>query len=128
MKLSEAKTLLETGYTCAEIAKLAGVKPNEIREALGIDAAYVKRLAEAGHSRTEIQRLTGADYKWVDSRIGDHGAKLKNGRIKIDWSLAPELYREGKNDAEIAFALGCTPPAVSKWRKRNGLKSNWWRV
>ena len=61
MKLSEAKQLLKSGHSCQQIAKLAGLNANEIREALGINAAYVKELAEAGHNMPSIIHLTGSN-------------------------------------------------------------------
>lgn len=125
MKLSEAKEMFELGYMIIEIAREAKVTPKEVREALGLDAAYVKKLYDSGHSRVEIQRLTGASYTWVDNRLKEVGIGRGATRPEVDWSLAPGLYNEGKNDTEIALELGCTSQAVYKWRRQNGLKANW---
>ena len=46
-------------------------------------------------------------------------------RAGIDWTKGYAQWREGKLDAEIAEALGCSKSAVKWWRRQNGLTSNW---
>ena len=53
-------------------------------------------------------------------------ASLGIGRkdyIKIDRRVAMELYRDGKNDREIARYFKCTPGAVLLWRRAYRLPS-----
>lgn len=125
MKLSEARIMLESGYSVNEIARKANIGAEEVREALGINTSYVKQLCEAGHSRSEIQELTGSDYTWVDRRLKELNERPADKRFKVNWELAPELYNKGWNDSDIARKLRCSPSAVRNWRDRNNLPSNW---
>lgn len=45
-------------------------------------------------------------------------------KTKYDWGRAEQLYREGRNDGEIARVIGCTPGGVLTWRKRKGFTVN----
>lgn len=50
----------------------------------------------------------------------------KGGRSKgpeWDTEKAHTLYGEGRNDAEIARALGLVPSTIAKWRRSEGLPS-----
>lgn len=42
-------------------------------------------------------------------------------KARLDAKTAMIMYREGRNDREIADHFGVIPDAVAKWRKRNGL-------
>lgn len=44
---------------------------------------------------------------------------------RYDWTRARTLYDAGKSDREIAEVIGCTPPAVRDWRRREELPSKW---
>ena len=124
MKLSEAKQLLEAGHTCAEIAKLAGVKPNEIREALGINGDLVKRLYNEGYSRSDIKQLTGSSHGWADRQLASMDVKAVDRRRTINWDYVAALYREGKNDCAIAREIDCSSTTIQRWRKKQGLPRN----
>jgi transposase len=59
-------------------------------------------------------------------------AKNKQGesvgrKIEIDEAGALKLYQMGLNDVEIAKRLGVNNSTVSNWRKRNSLRSNYWK-
>lgn len=41
-----------------------------------------------------------------------------------DVSLGTRLHKEGKNDRQIAEAVGARPEAVRAWRRRVGLPAN----
>ena len=121
MKLSEARQLLEAGHSCQQIAKLAGLSANDIREALGINAAYVKELVEVGHNLPSIIYLTGSSDKWVINRFKELNIKPPDQRRKINDDSAMRLYRMGKNDHQIALTLDVSPSAICLWRKKNNL-------
>lgn len=44
---------------------------------------------------------------------------------KIDDALAREMYSRGCLDPEIASAFGVSAGVIGRWRRKNGLKSNW---
>jgi len=46
--------------------------------------------------------------------------RIHAGR-KYDWAQFRALWEEGKNDREIARAIGCNPDTVQKWRHGAGL-------
>lgn len=65
-------------------------------------------------------------YKQVDSvilpkSIAHATPKQARRRTEYDWSKGLRMYKAGKNDRQIADALGCSDTTVCTWRAREGL-------
>ena len=52
------------------------------------------------------------------------GVKPRRPRAELEEAAARALYGQGKNDREIAQALGVSKSCVRNWRKRRGLPPN----
>lgn len=66
------------------------------------------------HREKEVPERTQNTMEW-------RGAHLRKRRQTFDAKRAMELYRQGRNDREIAGELGVIHGTVYKWRHREGL-------
>lgn len=73
------------------------------------------RLLELGVEPEELEAIP--QKKMTAKAEGRHYSHLDKARVR-------EMYDEGKNDYEIAKALGCSTNAIFNWRKKNGLPAN----
>ena len=70
-------------------------------------------------------RMSKAEYRKMREQVMKRKrAPGAGAKEKHDWDKARELYEKGKNDGEIARALGVRPQVVCAWRVRNQLKAN----
>ena len=90
-----------------------------------------RKLYDAGATDREIGEAVGK----AGNAIGSHRRKVwglppNKDRMgpapRFDFERAAKLYREGKNDREIAEALECSQSHVWRWREKNGLPVNGW--
>lgn len=71
-------------------------------------------------------RMRRAEYLLLKNVLSENQrrAPCAGKEEKYDWSIAEQLYKEGKNDGEISREMGVRPQLVCAWRKRNGLQPN----
>lgn len=89
------------------------------------------KLYRAGATDREILQATGRPRSTIQNWRRRNKLPINPDRLgptsAIDWKAAEELYRQGKNDREIAQAIGCSGSNVRRWRWKHELLPNAYR-
>ena len=95
----------------------------ELADKLGVTLSVVrKRLSEFGLSAKDILKPKEKKINIPSIGQGIYGSLYKN-RAKYDEEMY-KLYKEGKNDSEIARIVQLNHVTVRNWRIRKNLDSN----
>lgn len=87
-------------------------------------AVYEKGLTDA--ESAELLFISSATfYHWRKKNNLPAHRDHRHFISKAEEEKRLELYNKGFNDHEIANKCLCTPPNISAWRNRRGLKSNY---
>lgn len=109
------KEFIETASTCRTRQELA--------DALGVSLSVVrKRLTEFNLAAKDILKPKDKKINVPSIGQGIYGSLYKN-RAKYDEEML-KLYKEGKNDSEIARIVQLNHVTVHNWRVRKQLDSN----
>lgn len=95
---------------------------------LSMSADEIRRRYRAGTSISILADLNGCGQSLISTIVGEEERpkkekKAATSRHRVDYTRARELYDAGKNDVQIADALGTTGPSIMKWRQRENLPS-----
>lgn len=133
--------MYKDGLTDEEIGKAVGLSQHTIadwrkRNHLPlVDRQRKPRFTLDGFTEEEIaERRRMSNRKAYAKRHGISFEELSENREKRiqkreeQDALFREKYAEGKFDPQIATECGCDRRVVTRWRKRNGLESNYRKV
>lgn len=120
---------LQTGATdrpgCMYILHTGISRVKAVYEMLGVNR-MTREAREALHPENCVLHRSGSKRSLEERPVMlPKIQKVKDRRAKMDRETAFMLYREGRQDQEIAKALGVSAGTVRNWRLQNGLKSNY---